>query len=409
MSSTRNLRKRNSATRLAEVVGVVASVVLGGTLLVPAAHADSPEAPLTLAVGDVTHNTMTRGNGTNSFTVTVTNTSSTTQPFTGDALVWPGNSGPSPLEIDQVRTQVTPIHAPATDVSVDGQNPGMNVVFFPHGGTATSGFQIPAGAGYSWRVTISAAADFPGNDDGLDIDLKSIVSEVVAPGHVHFAVGPALPDGHLTERFNHSVTVSPGAPGKTTLSLYDGAGGTFTSPLSTMVEVESAASGLSLEYRSGSGTWKPATVVESGRSWLLAPVPAGFAYQQTHSYQLRFTAAEQPAAARDLRLSSRVVLGGEIASAQSTLHLRPASTPTATATPSSAPTSAPVPAGDVTTAGTAAGGATSGAATSGGSTSSAQLASTGSSHMGLIAGLAALLAAAGAFVTMSVTRRRRAA
>jgi hypothetical protein len=400
MSSIPNSVTRISGSRLA---GVAAVAVLGGTLLAPAAHADSTAAPLKVAVSDVTHNTLTRGQGTNSFTVTVTNTSDAAQPFTGDAMVWPGASGPSPLAADQVRTEVVPLHAPATDVSVQGQNPGLNVLFFPHGGTWNKGFQIPAGAAYSWKMTVGAAAGFPGNDDGLDIDVSAGTGRVAAPADVHFDIAPALPDGRLTEKFDGAVTVAPGHPGETTLELHNGAGGKFTSPLNDMVELGSTVPGLGLEYRSG-GNWVPAKTVVDGRSWLLPQVPAGFAYQQTHSYRLRFTAAQQPAAPRDLNVSSRVVLGEQIASAQTTLHLKKAAKPSASATPSAtasapaSPTSAAVPAAD----------GSAGATTGGSSPSTTELAHTGSSHTGLLAGLAALLAAAGAFLTVSVKRRRSA-
>lgn len=397
--SSRNLRRRNSLARLA---GVATTVVLGGTLLVPAAHADSPGAPLTIAVGDVTHHTLTRGSGTNSFTVTVANTSDVAQSFTGDAVVWPGGSGPSPLEPGQVRTTVTPVHAPATDVSVQAQNPGLNALFFPHGGTAASGFHIPAGAAYSWRVTVGAAADFPGNDDGLDVDVTASVGRVVTPAHVHFAIAPALPDGHLTEKFDHAVTVAPGSPGTTTLELYNGAGGTFTSPLTTMVAMDSAVPGLNLDHRSG-GTWVHAKATVSGGTWLLPPIPAGFAYRQTHSFQLRFTLGRQPATSHDVAAQARVVLGGTLASAGTTVHLKRATQPSSTVpqTPASttAPTSGPAPVAAV-------------AATvphSTGPTPTTQLAHTGSSHTGPVAALAALLTAAGAFLVLAVRRRRRTA
>jgi hypothetical protein len=404
MSSNRipNSLTRISGSRLA---GVAAVAVLGGTLLAPAAHADSKAAPLKVAVSDVTHNTLTRGKGTNSFTVTVTNTTDTAQPFSGDAMMWPGASGPSPLTAGQVLAGVVPVHAPATDVSVRGQNPGLNVMFFPHGGTLfKSAFQIPAGAAYSWKVTVGAAAGFPGNDDGLDIEVTSDRGEAER-ADVHFDIAPALPDGRLTETFDRSVTVAPGSPGETTLELHNGAGGEFTSPLSDMVYLGSAVPGLGLEYRSG-GNWVPAKVVSDGQSWLLPEVPAGFAYQQTHSYRLRFTAAKQPAAPRDVSVSSRVVLGEQIAGAQTTLHLKKAAKPAAPATPTATAT-ASAPASPTSAAVPAATG-TSGATSGGSSPSTTQLAHTGASHTGLLAGLAALLAAAGAFLTVSVKRRRSA-
>lgn len=394
MSSTRNAAKRNS-----RLVGIAATVALGATLFAPAAHADSSGAPLTVAVGDVTHHAMTRGTGTNSFTVTVTNTTGTTQAFTGDAML-ASLDGPSPIEAGQIHTAVTPLDAPATDLSVQGQNPGLNALFFPHGGTRATGFKIPAGAHYSWKFTVGAAADFPGNDDGLDIDVSSALGRVATPGHVHFDIAPALHDGHLTEKFDHSVTVTPRSPGETTLTLANGAGGAFTSPLAVRIWLNSAVPGLNLQYRSG-GEWVAAKKAASdGSTWVLPQVPAGFAYQQTHSYRLRFTLAQQPAGRREVGVSAQVVLGGVIADAQTDLHVGPAATPapTATSAPAPAPTSAPAAA--------ATGSADTTAGSSAGST---QLAHTGSSHTGLLAGLAALLAAAGAFLVVTVNRRRRAA
>lgn len=394
MSSTRNTAKRNS--RLA---GIATTVALGAALFAPVAHADTAASPLTVAVGSVTHNAMTRGTGTNSFTVTVTNTTGATQPFRGDAMLVP-RGGPSPLAAGQLHIEVTPLSAPATDLTVQGQNPGLNALFGPRGGAWNTPFQIPAGADYSWKVTIGAAADFPGNDDALDIDIRSTVGQVT-PADVHFDIAPALPDGRLTEAFDHAVTVTPRTPGETTLTLRNGAGGQFTSPLSVSVGLGSPVPGLNLEYRSG-GTWVAAKTTEAGRTWQLPAVPAGFAYRQTHSYRLRFTAAQPPAARRDVDVQARVVLGEMIASAQTTLHLKPAaataSSPAHTSAPAAAPAAAPAPA--------AATG--SGDTTSTDSASSAQLAHTGSSHTGLLAAAAALLAAAGAFLTLTVNRRRRA-
>ncbi|WUH92106.1 hypothetical protein OG900_19660 [Streptomyces sp. NBC_00433] len=395
MSST-----RNSGKRISRLLGIATTVALGGALLAPAAHADSPGAPLTVAVSDVTHHAMNRGSGTNSFVLTVTNTTGTTQPFAGNALVWPNGSGPSPIEVGQIHTEVTPVSAPATDLAVEGQMPGLIAAFFPHGGNRlTSSFQIPAGADYSWKITVGAAADFPGNDDGLDVEISS--------AQVHFDIGPALPDGHVTEKFDHAATVTPRKPGETTLTLSNGAGGKFTSPLRTRIYLDSAVPGLKLQYRSG-GKWVPATTVEDGSLWMLPEIPAGFAYRQTHSFPLRFTLEGQPAGPRDVSVYAQLILGDALSgtNAQTTLHLTSAAKPTSTPTsaPSSAPASAPAPAPSaaVKTSG-------SQGATSGSSTPDTQLAHTGSSHTGLLAGLAGLLAATGAFLVFTVNRRRRSA
>ena len=104
--------------------------------------------------------------------------------------------------------------------------------------------------------------------------------------------------------------------------------------------------GLGLEYRSA-GTWVKAKALEAGGSWQLPELAAGFAYGQKQTYDLRFTVANSPTTAQDLRLTSMTFLGSPIAYARTTLHVDPKSAATAPASttapaePASSPGSPP--------------------------------------------------------------------
>ncbi|WP_405584801.1 hypothetical protein [Streptomyces sp. NBC_01190] len=402
---------------------VVAAAVCGA-LLIPAAASAAPKASgLTVAVGDVVRGPLTRGHGEDSFTVTVTNTTDIPQAYTGYVSLLP-TGGPSPLAVGQVPARVEPLSAPATDSAVRGQAPGLFAEFFPHGGSASRDqFQVPAKSSYRWKVTFGFAADYPGNDDGLDVDVNGSSTPV------HFDLPPALPDGKLTDHFTQAATVSPGRPGQTTLETKNGAGGSFTSPLSTLVEARPAGTsghggvplaGLQLEVRTGNGPWQKARVIVAGSEWSLPAIPAGFAYRQERDFQLRFTLAAgpgNPKSAQDLGLSATTWIGNPITSAQTVLHYRPASS--AASTPPSPVSATPAPTSPAASSAATSAAAAAPAASATPSTPAAsstpppaatgRLAHTGASHSGLFAGLAVALAAAGAALIAVVNRRRRTA
>lgn len=403
-----------SVRRGASSAALVAAAVAGSALLVPPASASTPADGLGVTVSDVVRDTVTRGRGEDGFTLTVSNPTDRAQPFTGTVILTPAG-GPSPLEPGQLTVGVQPLTAPATDTSVLGENPGLFAQFFPHGGNALNDpFQLPAGSSYSWKVTVGFAAGFPGNDDGVraavDISVPSgghVTPDPAAP--IDFALSPALPDGEITEHFTGDVSLSPDHPGQTGLVADNGAGGSFTSPLETIVEVHPAKGdalpdlkGLTLEYRTGGGSWQQARAIRPGEGWALPDIPAGFAYQQKRTFDLRFSLPAGSGArttAEDLTISALLRLGGTIASAEGTLHYAPAGAEGTTASPSATATTPTVSGGTTGTTGTT---STTGAADSG---ASAQLARTGSSHSGLFAGAAAVFAAAGAALTLAARRR----
>ncbi|POX49355.1 hypothetical protein [Streptomyces sp. Ru72] len=389
-------------TLLPTATAVALTAAAGAALLAPAAHADT-SAALTLAISDATHHTVTRGHGENTFTLTVTNGSAKAQPYSGELAALP-TGGPSPLEPGQVSFGVRPLTAPATGSSTMGQSPALIDEFFPQGTDARHPFQIPAGASYSWQVTVAFGADYPGNDDGLDI---SAVGGGGTAQKVHFDLSPALPDGRFTESFTHAVTVAPGRPGTTTLVLDNQAGGAFTKPLDTLIEVYPTGPGLGLDVRVD-GVWVPAVVVQPGE-WKLPQLAAGFAHGQKHDYDLRFSTTHDPGSARDIKLTSLTFLGTPIANAKTVLHEVPGSAPSApadTSAPGATPSTVPGTAGASSSAPASAAAPAADSGTPSQSPATGSLAHTGSSHTGLFAGLAALLAAAGAALITVASRRR---
>jgi hypothetical protein len=379
---------------------LAATAAVCGVLLAPAAASADTPAGLTAAISDATHTTVTRGHGQDAFTLTVTNNSATAQSYAGQLVAMPAG-GPSPLETGQVTLDVRPLSAPATGSATMSQNPALIDQFFPQGTDTAHPFQVPAGTSYSWRVTVAFGADFPGNDDGVDVTASGGGSP-----KAHFDLSPALPDGAFTESFSRAVTVAPGTPGTTTLVLDNEAGGTFTEPLTTLIEVYPTGPGLGLDVRAG-GAWVPAAVIQPGE-WKLPQLPAGFAHGQKHSYELRFSATGRPAAAKDIKLTSLTWLGSPIADAQTTLHLVPASAPATPTTPATPPASTPA----TTAPGTAQASSSAAAAPAADTgtpspSATGALAHTGSSNTGVLAGIAALLAAAGAALIAVTVRRRK--
>lgn len=397
---------RLSARRTVVAATAVAGAAVCGTLLAPAAYADggAPGAKgLTITVADRTHEPLTRGSGTETFTLTVSNPAATAQDYTG--LMFGEAGGPSPILGKQLHLDVTPVSAPATDLTLGQQDQAAMAMWQPKGTRLGTAFAVPAHGSYSWKVTFGFQADFPSNNDALNLDIDSATS----PQQVHFDLSPALKDGKLTGTWGPKATVRPGAPGRTWYELQDTAGGAFDQPLRTLVFASGAKErGMTLEVLAG-GRWVPAQPAGQDQ-WWLPQVPKGFAGGHTHRYDLRFSVPNgkgtHAAGALDLTVRTNLAAGNDAPivdlDVKGGLRYNPtpaASAPgTPTAEPSSTPTAA-VPAASTAPAGTA--------PVTDAAQPTAQLAHTGSSHAGLFAGLAALFAAAGAALIAAVARKRR--
>ena len=396
--SASSVRRRRTVA--ATAVAVAAAAVCG-TLLAPAAQAD--DSPLTVALTDISHNDVARGQSYQTLTLTVSNTSAAAEDYR--ATVFGTPDGPSPILGSQILFQAAPVTAPATDVTLASEDASALVELSPHGGKPTDAFSVPAHGSLSWKVTFGFREDYPLNDDGITLSFDTGRGSRT----VHFDVPPAQADGKLTGKLGAKATVAPGRPGRTTYDVADSAGGAFQSPLRTLVFVAGAPKGLDLQVLAN-GTWTDANALGGGQ-WTLPEIGTGFKGGDKHHYDLRFTVPDGQGngKARDLQLTVLTGLSKgnttPIVDLDGSLRYDP--TPAAPATPSPSPTTSgaaatPAPTASATTAPAA-------NAPSTDTGSGEQLAKTGSSNAGLFAGLAAVFAAAGALVMASVARRRRAA
>ncbi|MBY8878873.1 hypothetical protein [Actinacidiphila acidipaludis] len=395
-----------SVRRLSVAATAVVAAAVCGTLLAPAAHAASDE-PLAVVLSDVSHNAVARGQGSQTLTLTVTNTTGTAQDYASSVFGIP--DGPSPILGSQILLQAAPVTAPATDVTLGQEDASALVTLAPHGGKPFAPFSVPAHGSMSWKITFGFAKDYPSNDDGITLAFDT--------GHgsksVHVDLPPAQADGKLTGALGAKATVAPGRPGRTSYDVADSAGGAFQSPLRTLVTVADAPKGMKLQVLTN-GTWTDAPSL-SPWEWTLPQIATGFKGGDKHHYDLRFTVpnGQGDGKARDLHLNMTTGMTegnrAPIVDLDGVLRYDPTPVVTATAGPSpSASSSAaatPAPSASTTVAASTDAPATDAPSTDTGS--GRQLAKTGSGNAGLLAGLAALFAAAGALVMASVARRRR--
>lgn len=401
--SARPSARPSARRRTTLAATAVAAAAVCGTLFAPAAHAAPGDSDLRITVSDRTSAHLLRGSGTETFTLTVANPTGAAAGWTG--LTFGEATGPSPIAGSQIDFAMTPITAPATDVTVGQEDWSAMAMFQPEGTKAGTEFTVPAHGSLSWKVTFGFRANYPGNDDGIDF----VFGQGQGAQHVLIAVAPALADGKLTGTWGPAATVAPGAPGRTWYELKDTAGGTFDVPLNTYVSTGGTIKGLGLQVLVG-GRWGAAKDLGDGQ-FVLPQVPKGFAGGDTYRYDLRFTVPDGKGTAPAGGIGFTVMTGLAAYNTspivdmdvKGRLHYDP--TPaTATPTPTQTPTGSATPTASPTAPATTAPAPT---ATASGTPGTGQLAHTGSGNAGIFAALAALFAAAGVGMIAAVTRRRR--
>ncbi|MDX3096279.1 hypothetical protein PV417_17280 [Streptomyces sp. ME19-03-3] len=393
-----------SARSVTLTTATAVTAAVAATLIVPAAaYATPSDSTLKLALSDISHNDIARGQNVQTITLTVTNPSDAAQDYTG--LVFGIPTGPSPILGSQILFEAAPVTAPATDVRLAQEDQSAMIEFFPHGGTSGADFSVPAKGSMSWKITFGFRGDYPLNDDGIKLAFDTGRGSET----VDFDVPPVQTDGDLTGVFGPKVAVAPGKSGKTWYEVVNKAGGEFSVPLRTSVSVVDPVPGLGLAVRSN-GRWVKAQSA-GDQYWILPEIPQGFSYGQKHRYALQFTVPSTPGAGSPRDFGVQIVTSlskgnkSPIVEVAGAGHYdpRPATgsspTPTATTTPSPTASAPVAPAPSPTQS-------TSPAANDPGTD---RLATTGSGNAGLLGGLAAVLVGAGAAVTTYVTRRRNMA
>ncbi|WP_030298670.1 LPXTG cell wall anchor domain-containing protein [Streptomyces katrae] len=168
--------------RSAAATAVVAAVA--GTVLMPlsayAAPAEDNHHALKITMGaPVPSGPLTRGGATETFELTATNTTDKPSSFHPWILGTP--TGSKPLEKADVIFKVEGVTAPATDSFIGQQDGEWQGMFHP-AGKSGEGFEIPAGAKLTWKVTIGLTKSYPSIDGDFALRATSYQGEVAQGG-----------------------------------------------------------------------------------------------------------------------------------------------------------------------------------------------------------------------------------
>ncbi|MFD9301676.1 hypothetical protein ACFWCB_03090 [Streptomyces sp. NPDC060048] len=408
---------RTATLRAATATAVVAAVA--GTVLMPlSAHADGNHQALkTTMSAPVPSGPLTRGGATETFELTVTNTTDKVSDYHPWMLLDP--TGASPLQQSDVVYKVEALSAPATRSEIGQQDGEWQGLFYPEGKKASDGFEIPAGGKLTWKVTIGLGASYPTNNGDFQLRASSFANEIADGGtaSLTFKAGPEAKPGTLETWFDHvSPCQGSEAPDCQEMDVrYRATGdGEFNSGLATWFQVDMPDLGKAdLQARvKVDGQWKD-LAGETG-NYNLPVIPKGFGAASgdriTH-VQVKLGPKAQLKKLNPVKVTATVGLAEgntyPFLSAEQEFQLGPKATAPAPTTPAPtkpAPTT-PAPSGSATTAPAAT--ATPTAANTPAATGS--LAHTGSdSNTGLYTGLAGVLIALGGAAAWFGARRRAA-
>ncbi|MCY0927397.1 hypothetical protein OTB20_14490 [Streptomyces sp. H27-H1] len=261
--------------RTAAATAVVAAIA--GTALMPlSAYATEGnyKALKTTMSAPVPSGPLTRGGATETFDLTVTNT--TDKPSSYHPWMLLDHTGGSPLQESDVIYKVAPVSAPATGFRIGQQDGEWQGLFYPADGNASDGFQIPAGGKMVWKVTIGLGKSYPTLNGDFNLRASTYQNELTdgGEGSLAFKTGPAAKPGTLETSFGK---VSPCADGEAPdcremdLRYRVTGGGEFNSGLGTWLDVDMAdVADSDLKVRvKVDGTWKDLKV-QGGRLPVIA-------------------------------------------------------------------------------------------------------------------------------------------
>ncbi|MBT2478507.1 hypothetical protein [Streptomyces sp. ISL-94] len=413
------------SVRTASAIAVVAGVV---TTLLPlsatAASAADEQALLRTEMSTpVPSGPLSRGGATETFELTVKNPSGKALKYNPWMIAQ--QSGPSPLQKDDIVFKVDALDAPATKYMVGQQDGGWQGMFYPASGSGVqSGFDIPANGKMTWKVTVGLGANYPTNDGDFRFTASSLSSTVdpKAMGSHLFKVDPQIKLGRLKTWFKQVSSGKDGQEQRAYLNLnYQATGdGAFAEGLATSLILTHPGQEKA-DFRLQAlidGRWQDLKFDDG--QYELPVIPKGFgAGSGVRTQELRLSLGKDTKLKKKTTITMeariRLANGGntypfEDSSVQ--FPLAPITEPTPAVTPSAPPAKTPsgttkVEPASATSSSAVAAGNTNLTTTTGSATGS--LASTGSdSAMGLYAGLAAALVALGAAAAWLGARRRRA-
>ncbi|WP_327253462.1 hypothetical protein [Streptomyces sp. NBC_01244] len=261
-AALRTATLRSAALRTGSAAVVAAAVA--GTFLTPlSASADegNPKALKTAMSAPVPSGPLTRGGATETFDLTVTNTTDKSSSYHPWMLLDP--TGASPLQKADVIYKVEPVSAPATSFSIGQQDNGWQGMFYPAGTNSAQGFEIPAGGKLVWKVTIGLGKSYPTVNGDFTLRAASVQNEIAdgGMGSLTFKTSPAGKPGVLETSFGKAAPCADGgSPDCREMDLrYRVTGdGAFSSGLGTWIEVamaDLAAADLRASVKVD-GTWK---------------------------------------------------------------------------------------------------------------------------------------------------------
>ncbi|MFI6148225.1 LPXTG cell wall anchor domain-containing protein [Streptomyces sp. NPDC051109] len=408
--------------RTAAATAVVATVA--GTVLMPlsayaAPAADNHDALKLAMSAPVPSGPLTRGGATETFELTATNTTDKASSFHPWLLLH--GAGASPLGQSDVVFKVEGVTAPATESSIGQQDGEWQGLFRPAGKPGGEGFEIPAGAKMTWKVTIGLGKSYPTTNGDFELKAASYSGEV-AEGNtasLTFKTDPSVKTGKLETAFKN-VGDCKGVPAlqcrEMDLTYRLTGDGAFKTALYTSLGVNFGSNvkvpNLQLEMLVN-GKWQGVSTADP-YNFVLPTIPEGFSAasgERVLHLRTSFGPNTDYKKATDVTLQASVALAEgntyEFSGDETKFQLAPA---TATTSPSPAPsksaTAQPSASPSPSSSTTAAAAANTNTKATG---ATGSLAHTGAdSNTGLYSGLAAVLVALGGAAAWLGARRRRA-
>ncbi|MFD7081026.1 LPXTG cell wall anchor domain-containing protein [Streptomyces sp. NPDC059918] len=411
--------------RTAAATAVVATVA--GTVLLPlsayAAPAADNHGALKMTMGaPAPSGPLTRGGATETFELTATNT--TDKPSSFHPWLLLQDAGASPLTQSDVVFKVEGgLNAPATESSIGQQDGEWQGLFRPAGKSGGEGFEIPAGAKMTWKVTIGLGKSYPSTNGDFKLTATSYSGEV-AEGNtasLTFKTDPSVKTGKLETAFKN-VGDCKGVPAlqcrEMDLTYRLTGDGEFKTALYTSLGAyfgtDAKVPNLQLEMLVN-GKWQGVSTADP-YNFMLPTIPAGFSAasgERVVHLRTSFGPNTDFKKATDVTLNAGVALAEgnttEFSGAETKFQLAPATattspSPTPSKSATTQPSANPSPSSSTTTAAAA---TTTNNTKATGATGS--LAHTGAdSNTGLYSGLAAVLVALGGAAAWLGARRRRA-
>ncbi|MGW2993948.1 hypothetical protein ACWDA9_19990, partial [Streptomyces sp. NPDC001193] len=202
--SARTITRRT--VRSAAATAVVAAVA--GTVLMPLSAYAAPAAEnlhaLKITMGaPAPSGPLTRGGATETFELTVSNPADKPSSFHPWILL--EGAGASPLQQSDVTFKVEGVTAPATESFIGQQDGEWQGMFHQAGKPLGDGFEIPAGAKLTWKVTMGLGKSYPTTNGDFKLTATSYTGEVADDGaaSLTFKTEPSVKKGKLETAFKN--------------------------------------------------------------------------------------------------------------------------------------------------------------------------------------------------------------